>query len=206
MQRGLLCGSEFLGTSLLGMYMDSQRLADANILFSEFSSLKSIVMWTALISGHIQNECSDVALNLYREMRDNNISPDQATFVTVLQACALLSSLHDGREIHSLIFHTGFDLDELTSSALVDMYAKCGDVKSSVQVFEELATKKDVISWNSMIVGFAKNGYAKCALKVFDEMTQSCITPDDVTHSLDCLPLVSMQGGFMRVVKFFTSW
>ncbi|KAG4984795.1 hypothetical protein GLYMA_12G001100v4 [Glycine max] len=180
-KRGLLCGSEFLGTSLLGMYMDSQRLADANILFSEFSSLKSIVMWTALISGHIQNECSDVALNLYREMRDNNISPDQATFVTVLQACALLSSLHDGREIHSLIFHTGFDLDELTSSALVDMYAKCGDVKSSVQVFEELATKKDVISWNSMIVGFAKNGYAKCALKVFDEMTQSCITPDDVT-------------------------
>lgn len=113
--------------------------------------------------------------------------------------------VHD-REIHSLIFHTGFDLDELTSSALVDMYAKCGDVKSSVQVFEELATKKDVISWNSMIVGFAKNGYAKCALKVFDEMTQSCITPDDVTHSLDCLPLVSMQGGFMRVVKFFTSW
>lgn len=88
--------------------------------------------------------------------------------------------VHD-REIHSLIFHTGFDLDELTSSALVDMYAKCGDVKSSVQVFEELATKKDVISWNSMIVGFAKNGYAKCALKVFDEMTQSCITPDDVT-------------------------
>lgn len=178
----------------------------ANSFMSEFSNLKSTVMWTALISAHIQNECSDVALSLYQEMHDNNILPDQATFVTVLQACALLSSLHDGREIHSLIFHTGFDLDELTSSALVDMYAKCGDVKSSVQVFEELATKKDVISWNSMIVGFAKNGYAKCALKVFDEMTQSCITPDDVTHSLDCLPLVSMQGGFMRVVKFFTSW
>ncbi|RDY00619.1 Pentatricopeptide repeat-containing protein, mitochondrial, partial [Mucuna pruriens] len=180
-KRGLLCGSEFLGTSLLGMYMDSQRLADANILFSEFSNLKSTVMWTALISGHTQNECSDGALNLYREMRDNNILPDQATFVTVLRACALSSSLHDGREIHSLIFHTGFDLDELTSSALVDMYAKCGDVKSAVQVFEELATKKDVISWNSMIVGFAKNGYAESALKVFDEMTQSCITPDDVT-------------------------
>lgn len=91
-----LCGTEFLGTSLLRMYMNSQRLADANILFSEFSSLKSIVMWTALISGHIQNECSDVALSLYQEMHDNNILPDQATFVTVLRTCALLSSLHDG--------------------------------------------------------------------------------------------------------------
>ncbi|CAJ1978234.1 unnamed protein product [Sphenostylis stenocarpa] len=180
-KRGLLCGSEFLGTSLLGMYMDSQRLTDANILFSEFYNLKSTVMWTALISGHTQNECSDVALNLYREMRDNNILPDQATFVTVLRVAALLSSLDDGRAIHSLIFHTGFDLDELTGSALVDMYAKCGDVKSAVQVFEELPIKKDVISWNSMIVGFAKNGYAESSLKVFNEMARSCIIPDDVT-------------------------
>lgn len=178
---GLLCGSEFLGTSLLGMYMDSQRIADANTLFSELSNLKSVVLWTALISGLTQNECSDQALNLYREMRGNNILPDQATFVTVLRACALLSSLQDGKQIHSLIFHTGFDLDELTSSSLVDMYAKCGDVKGAAKVFEELAIKKDVISWNSMIVGFAKNGFAERALKVFDEMTQSCVTPDDVT-------------------------
>lgn len=68
----------------------------ANSFMSEFSNLKSTVMWTALISAHIQNECSDVALSLYQEMHDNNILPDQATFVTVLRTCALLSSLHDG--------------------------------------------------------------------------------------------------------------
>ncbi|KAK2433218.1 pentatricopeptide repeat-containing protein, mitochondrial [Trifolium repens] len=181
LKSGLLCGSEFLGTSLLGMYMDSQRMAEANVLFSELSNLKSLVLWTALISGHTQNDCSGEALKLYREMRNNNILPDQATFVTVLRACALLSSLQDGKELHSLIFHTGFDLDELTSSALVDMYAKCGDVENAAKVFEELAIKKDTISWNSMIVGFAKNGYAERALKVFDEMNQSSVTPDDVT-------------------------
>ncbi|XP_072058898.1 pentatricopeptide repeat-containing protein At3g09040, mitochondrial-like isoform X2 [Arachis hypogaea] len=180
-KRGLLCGSEFLGTSLLGMYMDSQRIADANLLFSEFLNLKSIVMWTALISGYTQNDCCYEAINSYREIRDNSIFPDQATFVSVLRACALLSALQDGKEIHSLIFHTGFDLDELTSSALIDMYAKCGDVKSAVQVFEEMGTKKDVISWNSMIVGFAKNGHAESALKVFNEMAHACVTPDDVT-------------------------
>ncbi|KOM52548.1 hypothetical protein LR48_Vigan09g120700 [Vigna angularis] len=201
-KRGLLCGSEFLGTSLLGMYMDSQRLADASVLFSEFSNLKSTVMWTALISGYTQNECSDVALNLYQEMRGNSILPDQATFVTVLRASALLSSLHDGREIHSLIFHTGFDLDELTGSSLVDMYAKCGDVKSAVQVFHELTIKKDVISWNSMIVGFAKNGYAESALKVFNEMAQSCITPDEVTF-LGVLTACSHAGWVYEGLQVF---
>ncbi|RYR69280.1 hypothetical protein Ahy_A03g015840 [Arachis hypogaea] len=113
---------------------------------SQFSNLKSIVRWTALIYENTQNDCCYEAINLYREMRDNSIFPDQATFVSILRTCALLSALQDGKEIHSLIFHTGFDLDELTSSALIDMYAKCGDVKSVVQVFEEMDTKKDVIS------------------------------------------------------------
>ncbi|KAJ7959241.1 Pentatricopeptide repeat-containing protein [Quillaja saponaria] len=180
-KRGLLHGDELLGVSILGMYMDSQRKTDAKLLFSDLTNPKSTVLWTAIISGHSQNDFCTEALELYQEMRDNNVLPDQATFATVLRACAVLSSVKGGKEIHSLIFHTGFDLDELTSSALVDMYAKCGDLRSSVQVFEEMGSKKDVISWNSMIVGFAKNGYAESALKIFDEMEQAQVTPDDVT-------------------------
>ncbi|XP_057734115.1 pentatricopeptide repeat-containing protein At5g50990-like [Arachis stenosperma] len=99
------------------------------------------------------------------------------------ESCSLSDELAfaNRKEIHSLIFHTGFDMDELTSNALIDMYAKCGDVKSVVQVFEEMGTKKDVISWNSNIVRFAKYGHAESALKVFNEMAHSCVTPDDVT-------------------------
>ena len=77
-----------------------------------------------------------------------------------------MSSLLDVKEIHSLIIHTSVNLDELTCSAIVDMYAKCGDVPSSAQVFQQMRTKYDEISWNSMIVGFAKNGYAEDALQV----------------------------------------
>ncbi|KAK9944070.1 hypothetical protein M0R45_009654 [Rubus argutus] len=44
-----------------------------------------------------------------------------------------------------------------------------------------MGTKNGVISWNSMIVGFAKNGYAEDALKIFEEMKQSHVEPDDVT-------------------------
>ncbi|KAF3953747.1 hypothetical protein CMV_020838 [Castanea mollissima] len=178
---GLLFDGDFLGISLLGMYLKFQRIEDADILFSEFPNPKSTVLWTAFISGLAQNDFCEKALHLYREMRRENALPDQATFVSVLHACAVSSSLRDGWEIHSLIFHTGFDLDELIGSSLVDMYAKCGDVKSSVQVFEEMGSKNDVISWNSMIVGLAKNGYAEYALKTFDEMKQKCVMPDDVT-------------------------
>ncbi|KAK9270297.1 hypothetical protein L1049_025875 [Liquidambar formosana] len=181
LKSGFLYADEFLNISLLGMYMNSLRKPDASILFSEFPNPKSTVLWTALISGLTQNGCSEEALQFYREMLSYNAIPDQATFASVLRACSLSASLRDGREIHSLIFHTGFDSDEVTSSALIDMYAKCGDVKSSVQVFEEMVSKNDVISWNNMIVGFAKNGYAENALKIFNEMMQTHVKPDDVT-------------------------
>ncbi|GMP79696.1 hypothetical protein CsSME_00035141 [Camellia sinensis var. sinensis] len=181
LKTGLLYDDDFLGVSLLGMYMNSHGKTDANILFSEFSTPKSVVLWTAIISGHAQNDSSEEALQFYREMRRFDAMPDQASFVSVLRACAILASLRDGREIHSLIFHTGFYSDELTASALIDMYAKCGDMKSSVLVFTEMSSKNDVISWNSMIVGFAKNGSAEDALRTFDEMKQTHVKPDDVT-------------------------
>ncbi|KAJ0816420.1 putative tetratricopeptide-like helical domain superfamily [Helianthus annuus] len=174
---------EFLAVSLLGMYFNTRVPADALVVYSELPDPKSTVMWTAVLSGLAQNDCSDNALEIYQEMRRNNIMPDQATFVSVLKACAALASLQDGHVVHSLVFHTGFDSDELTCSALVDMYAKCGDITSASQVFNEIINKKDVITWNSMIVGYAKNGYAEDALRIFNEMSESKsnIKPDDIT-------------------------
>ncbi|XVE79227.1 hypothetical protein DITRI_Ditri14bG0040900 [Diplodiscus trichospermus] len=180
-KRGLLYDEEFLGVSLLHMYMNSLRDTDARILFAEFQNRKSAVLWTALISGHTQNDCNEKALHLFREMHSYNVLPDQATFVSVLRACAVSSSLREGRLIHTLIYHTGYGLDESTTSALIDMYAKCGEVKFSAQVFEEMNSKNDIICWNSMIVGFAKNGYAEDALRIFSEMKQTHVMPDDVT-------------------------
>ncbi|WOG81978.1 hypothetical protein DCAR_0101137 [Daucus carota subsp. sativus] len=174
-------GDEYLAVSLLSMYINSQEKADAARLFSELPSPKSTVLWTVAISGYTQNDSSEEALLLFYEMRHHNSMPDQATFVSILRACAVSVSLSNGREIHSLVFHTGFDLDELTCSALVDMYAKCGDITSSAQVFGEMLSKRDVISWNSMIVGFAKYGHAENALETFYEMKQANIKPDEVT-------------------------
>ncbi|GMJ12409.1 mitochondrial RNA editing factor 12 [Hibiscus trionum] len=180
-KRGLLYDEEFLGVSLLCMYMNSLRNTDARTLFEEFKNRESAVLWTALISGHTQNDCNEEALHFFQEMHSYNILPDQATFVSVLRACAVSSSLQEGRQIHTLIYKTGYVSDELTISALVDMYAKCGEVKCSAQVFDEMNSKNGISCWNSMVVGFAKNGYAEDALRIFSEMKQTHVKPDDVT-------------------------
>ncbi|KAF9594235.1 hypothetical protein IFM89_028892 [Coptis chinensis] len=159
----------------------SDSIEDANNLFMEYQNHRSRVLWTAFISGLAQNSHTWEALCFFRSMPMDYALPDQATFVSVLSACVGLAVLKEGRQVHCLVVCTGFNLDEYTCSALVDMYSKCGDVGSSVQVFEEMDCKKDVISWNSMIVGFAKNGYVDDSLRIFDQMRHACIEPDEVT-------------------------
>ncbi|KAJ4956716.1 hypothetical protein NE237_013499 [Protea cynaroides] len=199
---GFLQDDEFLGIALLGMYLKSQTHEDANKLFSEIPDPKSTVLWTAIISGYAQDGYSEEALWFFREMHSCNVIADEATFASVLSACACSAALKDGREVHSLITRSGFNLDESMGSALVDMYAKCGDMKNSVQIFEEMDNKQDVISWNSMIVGFAKNGYADDALKIFDRMKQALVKPDDVTF-LGVLTACSHAGLISRGCELF---
>ncbi|CAI0549157.1 unnamed protein product [Linum tenue] len=118
-------------------------------------------------------------------MNSYGFHPDEFTFTSILSACACLEFLEVGRQLHSVIIKNKLAPNLFVGNALVDMYAKCGDVESSMQVFEEMGgSKGNVISWNSMIVGLAKNGYAEDALRVFWDMTKNLnnvVVPDDVT-------------------------
>ncbi|KAH7691089.1 TPR-like protein [Dioscorea alata] len=182
LKSGLHDNDEFLGVSLLGMYLKCKAIEDANRFFHEMSNSKSLVLWTSLISGHIQNGQSEDGLLIFRTMLNTlSIMPDEATFASVLKACADLADLRVGKTIHAFIIQTGFCSHQYTTSALIDMYSKCGDVNDSFLVFEELKNKHNVISWNSIIVGYAKNGYAGDALNLFQQMQQLQVKPDDIT-------------------------
>ncbi|THU74037.1 hypothetical protein C4D60_Mb04t29140 [Musa balbisiana] len=149
LKSGLLYDSSYLGTSLLDMYLNSREIEDGKKLFWEMPERKSMVLWTAIISGHAQIGYSDDALLLFHDMHSYNVKSDESTLASVLKACADLAALRD--------------------------------VGASLQVFRELGNKEDIISWNSMIVSFAKNGYAEEALELFKQMEQLQIKPDDIT-------------------------
>lgn len=49
------------------------------------------------------------------------------------------------------------------------MYARCGDLKSAWKVFDGISVK-DVVSWNAMISGCMRMGFAMPALDLFRRM------------------------------------
>ncbi|BAT79630.1 hypothetical protein VIGAN_02254500 [Vigna angularis var. angularis] len=175
-----------LQTSLLKVYAQSGNLRDAHQVFVQIPS-KNTICWTSLISAYVDNHKPGTALQLFKEMQRNNVEPDEVTVTVALSACAETGALEMGEWIHALVrCKAGLNRDLCLDNALINMYAKCGDVVTARKVFDGMK-KKDITTWTSMIVGHAVHGQASDALQLFSEMSSGrdkgdCVmTPNDVT-------------------------
>lgn len=169
-------------TSLVVAYSQASRLVDACRVFNEMP-LRNVVSWTALITGFVKIGQGNEALNLFAQMLEDNVVPSAFTYASVLSACADLALIERGKQVHSLIIRNDRvnDLQNVyVVNALVDMYCKCGDMRSAMALFEGFDCK-DLITWNSIITGFAQNGQAELSLALFEEMMVRKIKPSHVT-------------------------
>ncbi|KAG9457260.1 hypothetical protein H6P81_001768 [Aristolochia fimbriata] len=154
-------------------------LATASNLFDKMP-IKNVVSWNAMIAGNVQNYQFDRALQMFHQMLlEGEFRPDEATLVSVLSACAHLGAHEQGKWIVEYISKNKFELTKSLGNAIIDMYAKCGDV-SNAKLFFGRVKKRCIITWTSMISGLAFNGECLQALKLFDAMCAEKMEPDDV--------------------------
>ena len=167
------------GNSLLSMYSKAGNLDYAMQLFNEIDP-KDTVTYSAIISGYVQNGNALEAFNLFKKMQIAKVEPDVATMVGVLPACAHLAALQHGKCSHGLVIVRGFASDVSVCNSLIDMYAKCGRIDLSREVFNRMM-KRDTVSWNAIIAGYGIHGLGKEAISLFKTMESEGLAPDDVT-------------------------
>lgn len=108
--------------------------------------------------------------------------PDNFTLPIVLKACSGLGELLLGKAIHGFIKKCErIDLDVFVGAALVELYAKCGEMGDAHRVFDEFP-QPDVVLWTSVVTGYQQNGNAEVALAFFSRMLMvGGVDPDPVT-------------------------
>ncbi|KAF8009188.1 hypothetical protein BT93_J0238 [Corymbia citriodora subsp. variegata] len=141
---------------------------------------KDVVPWNALIGGYVQANRSKEALALFHEMQSRNTRPDEVTMVTCLSACSQLGALELGIWIHHYIEKHKLSLNVALGTALIDMYAKCGDIPRALRVFLEMPVKNS-LTWTALICGLAHHGCALDAISFFREMIGNGLKPDEIT-------------------------
>ncbi|KDP38705.1 hypothetical protein JCGZ_04058 [Jatropha curcas] len=168
-----------VSTALTTVYSRLNEMESARQLFDE-SSEKTLASWNAMIAGYTQNGLTETAISLFREMQMSNISPNPITVASILSACAQLGALSLGKWVHGLIKGKSFESNIYVSTALIDMYAKCGSILEARQLFDLMPLKNEV-TWNAMISGYGLHGHGQRALRLFYDMLESGIPPTRVT-------------------------
>ncbi|KAF3789783.1 Pentatricopeptide repeat-containing protein [Nymphaea thermarum] len=176
---GMIRRNAIVWNVMIGGYFKSGNVGIALKMFDQMVE-RTIVSWNVVISGLAQKGLSDEALEMFRKLCEQGTKPDDATIVAVLPVCAQLGALKLGRWIHEKVVENRHKQNVSVMNALVDMYAKCGDLETARSVFNEIP-QKNVVSWNSMIMGFSINGQGELAIKMFEEMKRSGTEPNSVT-------------------------
>ncbi|KAJ7536751.1 hypothetical protein O6H91_12G081800 [Diphasiastrum complanatum] len=169
----------YVGSSLVDMYTKCGRIVDACKVFNDLP-VHDVVSWSAMIIGFVNCGHGEKALELFQHMQQEGVEPNVNTFVGVLNACASMMALEEGKLVHAQIIRKGLELDVFVGSSIVDMYAKCGSIDDACRVFNNMPVR-NVVSWSALLGGYAKCGQGRKALELFQHMQQDMLEPDTVT-------------------------
>ncbi|XP_024544684.1 pentatricopeptide repeat-containing protein At3g02330, mitochondrial-like [Selaginella moellendorffii] len=124
-------------------------------------------------------------------MEEEGVSPNRVTLLAALKACASLAEKGDlsvrsrcldrGILIHEQAARSQDDLEVAVATSLMDMYTKCGAMVEARGIFEKME-RRDSVSWNCIILGYALAGDGSLALELFERMKMEGCVPDSVTY------------------------
>lgn len=185
-----LCSNPSLGIKLMRSYAACGKPRAARHIFDEIADTdKNVVFFNVMIRSYVNNYLYPEALLVYKSMSTYNVNPDHYTFPCVLKACSASVDLRVGLQIHASVAKMGLTSQLFIANGLVAMYGKCGFLVEARGVLDEMPFR-DVVSWNSMVAGYAQNGLFDDALEVCRNMQSFNVKPNAGTMA-SLLPAVS---------------
>ncbi|CAN1280176.1 Pentatricopeptide repeat-containing protein At4g14850 [Linum perenne] len=169
----------FFSNHLVNMYSKLDLPGPAELIL-RLAPSRSVVTWTSLISGCVQNGHFSSALRLFSNMRREDILPNDFTLPCAFKASALLKLRFVGRQVHALSVKIGLISDVFVGCGAFDMYSKTGSIADAGKLFDEMP-ERNIVTWNAYISNAVLDGRPKGALQAFIEFVRMGGEPDGIT-------------------------
>lgn len=192
-RRKCLDSDAFVGNTLVHLFVRCGKYIEAEAVFAELCQ-RDVVSWTVMLRAYIEQGQARKALQLYQQMQKEGVSPDERTFVNVLQACCKFSNeeseveesviqvaLEMGKALHSDALERGFDHSMYFGSILVNLYGQCGSISEAEYSFKRLS-QPDAIAHSAMLSAYVEENQGENALQLYKQMLTQGVNIDDATQ------------------------
>ncbi|KAE9618870.1 putative tetratricopeptide-like helical domain-containing protein [Lupinus albus] len=185
----------YVSNALIDMYCKCGDPVEAHRVLSNMV-YRDTVSWSTMISGYSQNCLYKESYQLYIRMVGIGLKTNAIVATSVLPALGKLKLLKQGKEMHNYVIKEGLVSDVLVGSALIDMYANCGSIREAESVFEYISDK-DVMVWNSLIVGYNLVGHFESVFLTFRRIWEAEHKPNSITL-ISVLPICTKLGALRQ--------
>ncbi|XP_023549692.1 pentatricopeptide repeat-containing protein At3g16610-like [Cucurbita pepo subsp. pepo] len=188
-----------VGTGLIDMHSKCGSLQEARSIFdSHFTNCRVNGPWNAMISGYLQSEFNEKALELFAKMCLNNVHLDRYTYCSVFNAIAALKCLSLGKKVHARAIKSGLEVNNISiSNAVANAYAKCGSLEDLRKVFYSME-ERDLVSWTTLVTAYSQCSEWDKAIEIFSNMREEGFAPNQFAFSsvlVSCASLCLLEYG-----------
>ncbi|CAL8990392.1 unnamed protein product [Prunus brigantina] len=166
---------------LIKCYVKVGLLDDSFEFFNGFETL-DVESWGTMISALVHQGHLFEALKFLKSLREAGGKPDEFILGSILNSCADNAGYHLTKSVHSVVIKMGFHSQVFVVSAVIDAYAKCGDIGSARMTFSQSFRSGDVVIYNAMIMACAHHGLDKEAMGIFEKLKLARIKPSQATY------------------------
>ncbi|PWA49824.1 Pentatricopeptide repeat-containing protein [Artemisia annua] len=168
-----------VSSAAINMFSKCERVNDSVTIFKELDMWDSAVC-NSMISSFTNHRLEENAMQIFTRSLRKNVRPDEFTLSCLISCVSVFLPLVYGIELHCLVVKLGFEHDPVVSSSLVEMYSKSGFFDAAKIIFYKMDIK-DLICWNSMILGSTYNGRTVDSIKLFEDLLRTSLLPDAIT-------------------------
>ncbi|KAF0893886.1 hypothetical protein E2562_031421 [Oryza meyeriana var. granulata] len=130
---------------------------------------RAVVSWNAMVAGHARHGCVHDVLETAARMHRSAAGLNEATFASVLGACARGRCLHMGWQVHCQVVKSGSEDFPIVGASLLDFYSSCLDLNAARTLFDSLHTRNDLL-WSPMVVALVRFNLLSDALDLLQRM------------------------------------
>ncbi|KAM7514742.1 hypothetical protein LguiA_004325 [Lonicera macranthoides] len=186
--------NSIVSSSVIDLFSKCNRLDYSIRVFGEIDVWDSAVC-NSMISSYARHGFEENSLQIFVLTLRKGLRPTEFTLSCVVSCASVFLPIELGCQLHSLVVKVGFESDPIVASSLVEMYSKYGLIDFAMDIFVKMGAR-DLISWNTMILGFTYNGKVFESLYLFKELLEGGPPPDQIT--LTGVLLACNYGGFVN--------